>query len=899
MFNENIKFKYSWRPYQAKVLKEVDKYINDGRINVVAAPGSGKTVLGLELARKLSKPVLILSPTVTIKNQWIDRFITLFMPDGSSKPDWISSDVYNLSYFNSITYQGLHCAYKRRIQKVINDTDDEIVQEEFCSDVDIKTYDLIEQIKKNNISTIVLDEAHHLKSEWWQSLTKVMESLENITLISLTATPPYDVEYNEWKKYSELCGPIDIEISVPELVEAKNLCPHQDYIFFSYPTQKEKERIKEYENKLTEFINYLKTNKDFINIIKNHPYIKQTNKYIEEILETPEFYSSMIIVLNSCNVNIDTEKVEILGHKESIPKLTSYWLEILLENMLFVKKDSFENDINILEDIESKLNTIGAIEKKQVLLSKNSSLQKCFTNSISKLESINKIVNEEVKNLKSDLRMVILTDFLRKEFLFEENIEINKIGVFPIFLNLLKQNLNVNIAILTGSIFIVPISKKTELVKYASENGIDESIIDFTNIDNVPNYCIVKTSDKYKNILMNSISKLFSNGDVNIIIGTKSLLGEGWDEPSINSLILASFVGSYVLSNQMRGRAIRTNKNPYKTANVWHLVCVSDVDKTLIENADFDTLKRRFNSFVGIGYSKDVLENGTERLDIDSNKFLKKDIDTYNEKIIKISKNRENMYNRWFELINMYGGSKIKMSEQVETEKENMKNKFSVIQVSKLLRFVLIFGAIEMLMYVNLNIGEDIKTWIISILMTIIISFIMSAILNIKFIIQCIKAIKLSIPKQQLQSVAKVVVKSLCDTNLIKTEYKNIKIRALEQKDDVNVELSIEGVTPHENTIIINSLDEIFSYVESQRYIIVNNKKKVLTYYNVPSILSTRKELAEVYHRNWCKYIGYCELVYTKTVQGRKILIEARRKSFDYTSVDRFTKKKKPISNWS
>ena len=224
--------------------------------------------------------------------------------------------------------------------------------------------------------------------------------------------------------------------------------------------------------------------------------------------------------------------------------------------------------------------------------------------------------------------------------------------------------------------------------------------------------------------------------------------------------------------------------------------------------------------------------------------------------------------------------------------------------MKKIIKFIiiagiLIFGAIEMLMYVNLNIGEDIKTWIISILMTIIISFIMSAILNIKFIIQCIKAIKLSIPKQQLQSVAKVVVKSLCDTNLIKTEYKNIKIRALEQKDDVNVELSIEGVTPHENTIIINSLDEIFSYVESQRYIIVNNKKKVLTYYNVPSILSTRKELAEVYHRNWCKYIGYCELVYTKTVQGRKILIEARRKSFDYTSVDRFTKKKKPISNWS
>ena len=117
MFDEKIKFKYSWRPYQAKVLQEVDKYVDDKRINIVAAPGSGKTVLGLELARRLGKAVLILSPTVTIKNQWIDRFVTLFMPEGSAKPDWISDSVYKLSYFNSITYQGLHYAYKRKNQK--------------------------------------------------------------------------------------------------------------------------------------------------------------------------------------------------------------------------------------------------------------------------------------------------------------------------------------------------------------------------------------------------------------------------------------------------------------------------------------------------------------------------------------------------------------------------------------------------------------------------------------------------------------------------------------------------------------------------------------------------------------------------------------------------------------
>ena len=48
MFDESIKFKYPWRPYQAKVLEEVNGLIKDKKIHIVAAPGSGKTVLGLE-----------------------------------------------------------------------------------------------------------------------------------------------------------------------------------------------------------------------------------------------------------------------------------------------------------------------------------------------------------------------------------------------------------------------------------------------------------------------------------------------------------------------------------------------------------------------------------------------------------------------------------------------------------------------------------------------------------------------------------------------------------------------------------------------------------------------------------------------------------------------------------
>ena len=49
------------------------------------------------------------------------------------------------------------------------------------------------------------------------------------------------------------------------------------------------------------------------------------------------------------------------------------------------------------------------------------------------------------------------------------------------------------------------------------------------------------------------VTELFEEGRINALVGTKSLLGEGWDAPCINSLILATYVGSFMLSNQMRG----------------------------------------------------------------------------------------------------------------------------------------------------------------------------------------------------------------------------------------------------------------------------------------------------------------------------------------------------------
>src|SRR5690606_14714251 len=90
-----MQFKGVWRDYQAQVLQEMEPRLADGRLHVVAAPGAGKTVLGLELVRRLARPALIFAPTVAIRDQWAQRLCPLFL-DAPPGAEHVSHDLRRL-----------------------------------------------------------------------------------------------------------------------------------------------------------------------------------------------------------------------------------------------------------------------------------------------------------------------------------------------------------------------------------------------------------------------------------------------------------------------------------------------------------------------------------------------------------------------------------------------------------------------------------------------------------------------------------------------------------------------------------------------------------------------------------------------------------------------------------
>ncbi|TCL69166.1 helicase-like protein [Mariniflexile fucanivorans] len=648
---KKLEFIFPWRSYQETFINNISKHIDDNHLHVVAPPGSGKTILGIEIVRQIGKKTLVLAPTLTVRNQWENRLQTFFVENELFND--FSFDINNPKAITFSTYQSLHAFYKKFENKA----------------------DYYAFFESENIDAIVLDEAHHLKNAWWTCLFELKRD-NNLTIVALTATPPYDSDAFEVSKYFRLCGDIDEEIAVPKLVKEGDLCPHQDFVYFSKPDEKQIHFIFEYRMKISNFIDELKLNTEFISFINNHRFLKSTEHSLNDIYSNPEYFSAILIFLNAIHQEIPKENLYILGfekkEKVEFPAFTNDWAEVLFQNLLVVDRLNLIEKEPFLNDLETKLRRLNIFENKKVDLIGDKQLYRSLSNSPSKLFSIVDIISNEYRNLKTDLRAVVLTDYIKKEFKITEDKaihSIDRLGVIPIFQHLRISAIpKQEIAVLTGTLVII---HKNNIEAFGKVEPFEnysfipfESDTDFVEI--VPRVGA--------NHLVNTMTKMFELGNFKILIGTKSLLGEGWDAPSINTLVLASFVGSYVSSNQMRGRAIRTQKgNINKTGNIWHLVCLDPTDAK--GGKDIETLKRRFDAFVGVSNSeKNHIESGIDRLNLPDN-FSDVDLKSLNDAMLSQSENRGILKEKWHHAIGLGTGMSREIKqyyqgdEPYETEK--------------------------------------------------------------------------------------------------------------------------------------------------------------------------------------------------------------------------------------
>lgn len=862
IFNDSIAFKFSWRSYQKVFLDNFETHFVDNHLHVIAPPGAGKTILGLEMLRRINKKTLVLTPTLTIKHQWEEKFKTFF--DVQNKFTNISHNLKQLKDLNFNTYQGVFALHK-----------------------DFKTSeDFVNYFKNSGIQVLVLDEAHHLKQEWWKVLFELKQSA-NLVIVALTATPPIDSSPIELSRYFSLCGEVDEEISIPDLVKERALCPHQDFIYFSKPKDAEIEYIVTFRKRIATFIQFLKEDEKFIHFLKTHAFYEFPQQNIEAIYNDPSYYSSILIFLNDCGEPISQGKLQFLGFEKNetieFPVLDINWITILLQKILFeyrVSLEYFEDSLNL---IEKNLKKIGGIYNKKVNLLANQTIFKKITNSTNKLQSIVSIVKFEEEQLKEKLRLVILTDFIRKEFLgLNENYtkQINKIGVIPIFHYLKKYIENTSsIAVLSGSIIILNKNCLNKLSEYLAPNQFS-----IKSIDNSNNFIELVVNESFRRGSVALITHLFEIGDIKILIGTKSLLGEGWDAPSINSLILASNIGSFVSSNQMRGRAIRV-KQANKTGHIWHLASIDITHENGGE--DISKLAQRFEAFTGLSILGNSIKNGIKRLNIPLN-FYNKDLDELNKKTFNKAKNRTDLIKDWDTAIaNGYSLKKIVKVDFLTTQAFKEEKKVNYTKLSKNVFIELGLGFLYFTFeYITNNLVNLLRGNFIFVLKYFIIS------LFIVFLPKTFKAIRryyiLGNVDKLIYKIGKAVLQTMLHSNLIKTNFNTIQIEIVKDQKGA-ISCSLIGASYFENSLFVTSLNEILQPIKNPRYIILRKnwmKDKIGIYnmHSVPNIFDSNKKSATLFYKNWKKYVGKSELLFSRSLEGRKLLLKAKIQNLKYIS---------------
>lgn len=875
---EQLQFKGTWRSYQKRVLDKADVYLADNRVHIVAAPGSGKTTLGIELIRRIGSPCLILSPSITIRDQWISRIENAFLPEGDEEEKskgLLSNSIKAPGAITAITYQALHSCM-RQYKGTLKEEEMENSQEE----VDFSGFDFFAAIKKAGIRTICLDEAHHLRSEWWKALEEMMTKLKGMTVISLTATPPYDSTPAQWERYISLCGPIDEEIIVPELVKEGSLCPHQDYVYFNMPTKEEEEEVIRFRQESLKAAEEIYEDPEFARVISTHAGLKNPAAYQDRLLENPSYLSAMLIFLQEKNIPFSRELTRLLGAGRKLPKMDLSWMEILLQGFLYVDLDSFQCTKEYREQIIDKLKAHSLIHKNKVTLISNDGINKLLTTSKGKINSIVKIVEAEYKNMQSGLRLLILTDYIKKEYLSaigQEDKPVNELGVVPVFENIRRQSANsenLRLGMLSGSVVVIPKEAKEPMEQMLLKEQVKASFKETGNTDYLQ--VTVQGTEQTAAVF---ITRLFNEGYIRVLIGTKSLLGEGWDSPCINSLILASFVGSFMLSNQMRGRAIRTMKeNPDKISNIWHLICMEPKSMQSLEqrlagpeaSEDFATLKRRFEGFLGVHYEKNRIENGLDRLSIIKAPYTREHLDQINEEMLEKAGNRQELKSRWENALVSLG--RMEIANEVSQEKRQLKpgiRLMGAIIRGALWGILLFFVAVVIGM---LGIGS--KNGFAGFLCGIL-----SVVIFIPFVRQIIRISKMITPERYMNSIGKGILLALKDIGAITSRGTKVRV---EEQDGFSCQAYLEGGTEREKDVFAQSLAEFFAVVDNQRYLLKAEgmSPEISAYYCVPELFGKRKEDGELFLRRLEKSIGKYRLVYTRNPEGRKILLEARIHSF-------------------
>ena len=538
-----MKFNQTFYHYQNEILRVFEKEIisGDNKIHIVAPPWSWKTIIGIEIMRELffkkEWVSLILVPNTVLQKQWKNKIKKFFLEEDEDIDDIISFRLDDIKKVNILTYQAISWQDRKEFTK----------KNKVLNKKVLKYFSTVKQIW---VSSIVLDEAHHLTAWWSKVIYNFYMTLKKPYVVWLTATPPFDdVDYFSLdKNYIDLLWEVDYYIPTPAIIKSGKLAPYNDLVQFVELPKNASEMLLEKKNKLDKLI---LDNKKSLKIF----FEKYLEKYDKKISE--DKYISWILSFCNIYLNIKSDKFNLENFKNLEFDNIIYSLSIWLKECRGTPcgYSDYENTFNNFKNI---LYEIWYVWKKSKFTKFYSFIDKLEIYNPEKINAVKNILDKELENLWDNLRCVIITDF------FED---IDWLLDCKNILKNLWEYKELNPVLVSGQWIF-----KTHPRPLPSKEG---GIVEIKN----------------KNIL--EITQDFNKWKIKLLIWTRWILWEWWDSPKVNTLIDLTGISSFMSVNQVRWRAIRQDlENSKKVSNIYDIVTI---DKNNVLHKDFDRLRKKHN----------------------------------------------------------------------------------------------------------------------------------------------------------------------------------------------------------------------------------------------------------------------------------------------------------------
>jgi hypothetical protein len=872
-----LQFRWPWRDYQARLLEQLPDLVADQRLHVVAAPGSGKTVLGLEVFRRLGVPTVVLSPTRTIRDQWLAR-LDDFLPANAADPTaWTSRDLSALRFFNSLTYQALH-ARTRAVDRAAghgpadeepDGSDDDPASDPISAG---ELADVASVMRAAGIGLIILDEAHHLRADWWAALQDLVSRLEGVRLVSLTATPPYDVVGAEWERYLALCGTIDAEIAVPELVKAATLCPHEDLVWLSTCPDADRGLLSRHRRCVQNLTIELLTDEEFIAELEQHPWVEQPGQHLRALTATPATARAMLSLMRQASrpheglleaLGIDADDVESLEPGQ--------W-ELLLAEYLFGAEWDGGPSPERRRGLATRLRRDGLLWRREVSLAAAGRGWPDLGRSPAKVRSCVELHELERRHRGEQLRQVVPTDRIAAD-------SEQELGAWPVFRALVESAATSGdeaaarqVLLHTGRLTVF----HSSVVPHV-EGDAPSAPLTTEPVPELPGFVTIAATDTSR--LTRSLARLLSSGIVHVVVGTRALLGEGWDAPAVNSLVLATTAASYVSTNQMRGRAMR--RNPFaidKAASIWHLATVAELAPGEWDVRDLRDLWRRFDSFMGVAAHEPHLTTGIGRLESlieeAGEPLVPVDVAGHNDdmaaRLMRLTGDGA-LQRRWDDAI-----TRGELQRTIPTVRVPVEPRVRPFRLSGARReaaasvggpLLVTAGAVAAtapgqvrLLAVGAGVAlcgkalppllRDVSRWA-----------------------------RFRTRGGRVEAVGRAVRDGLVDIGLLPTELREATV-LVEHDRDRMVHVALAGGSFAQQSRFADAMAEALGGVRNPRYLLVDRGRRV-EHHVVPGTFGSNADRARAYLNAWHEHVGAGELVYTRTTPGRAELLRAQGRTHD------------------